>query len=268
MALSILETTRMLGIQHPITILHITDLHLLFSDARDTTDMQTLAADRIRCFPHAGASFAEIQEEIRKNPPDFVLLTGDIVDFPSEKNLETLRSFVDHLPCPYLYTPGNHDWSLPEAYQSRTQYETYMPRFAPFCQDTPSVQCRSVGDDLLLIGVDNSRDHVDEAQLAAVQTAIRAAKAQGKRILAAAHVPLYADTLIDDVVRVWRSPIVIGGKGRSDTTQAFCDLIGAQADAVLTGHVHFAHADILPGGCPQYITALAAEGHLRRMTIL
>ncbi len=37
--------------------------------------------------------------------------------------------------------------------------------------------------------------------------------------------------------------------------------------AVIAGHVHFDHEDVLPNGVPQYITDVACDGHCRVVTL-
>ena len=258
------ETTELsLGLSKPLHILHITDLHLLFCDGRESDYMQAHAADRVRYFPNAGEAYMLFLNYLEAERPDAVVLTGDILDFPARKNIEALEALLRRAGCPFLFVPGNHDWSLPKDYHSKAQYDTYMPLFDPFDGGTPDFQCLTVGG-VRLIGVDDSRDRVSEGQLAALQKAA----SEKTPYLLFAHVPLYADTLIDDVVRVWRAPIVIGHEKSDDITKAFCACAAESASAVFTGHIHFSHTDILPGGrCTQYVTGLSAEGTFRRILI-
>ncbi|MFR9163579.1 MAG: metallophosphoesterase family protein [Lachnospiraceae bacterium] len=49
---------------------------------------------------------------------DGVLLGGDIIDFPSQSNLDFLEENLGKLEMPVLYVPGNHDWTYPWEYMT------------------------------------------------------------------------------------------------------------------------------------------------------
>lgn len=57
------------------------------------------------------ATLALLLEWIRSDPPDLVLVTGDIVaaDPDDDADREFARRVFDDLPCPLLAIPGNHD---------------------------------------------------------------------------------------------------------------------------------------------------------------
>ena len=57
--------------------------------------------------------FAQAMDYAREEGVDGVLLGGDIIDSPSQENLTFLSEELSTLSMPYLYTPGNHDWTYP-----------------------------------------------------------------------------------------------------------------------------------------------------------
>ena len=115
--------------------------------------------------------------------------------------------------------------------------------------------------------------HVLDEELAAL-TAARRAKATGKALILALHVPVHAETLAEDTVRVWRQELTIGegAFGADDpATMAFYNAVAVESDLapdiVIAGHVHFDHEDLFPNGTPQYITDIACDGHCRVLTL-
>jgi len=262
--MDIIEDVLILPVEKPLKILHITDLHLLFCGEGEE-GMRSLSESRKDYFPRSEEVLTELKEVFGEESPDFLILTGDMVDFPSQKNLEELESLVEAAGCPFLWVPGNHDWSLPEEYQSEAQYKRYMPLFDRFDGGNPDFQVKRIGG-IRFIGVDNSRDRVGEDTLKAMEKEL--ALPGREPTIVCTHVPFYAETLIEDVLRVWKEPIVIGHEGSDKTTKKFCRLVAQKAAAVITGHIHFEHTDLLPGdSCLQLTTALAAEGHIRRILI-
>ena len=261
--LHITESTLTPGIPTPLEVLHVTDLHLLFSDERDNAYIQQHAASRTACFPHADQALEELKQELRRRAPDLLVLTGDILDFPSQANLDALHSLVENAPCPTLYVPGNHDWSLPQDYHSDAQYRTYMPLFDPFDGASPDFQLLELGG-VRFAGIDDSRERMTPAQSAHLEEIC----ADGVPVVACMHVPICEKQLEVRAKAVWHGAnVLIGHEGSTAETRRFCDIASARCHAVLAGHVHFSDETRLPGGAVQLITALSAEGNIRRIRI-
>ena len=238
--LRIHETDICFGLPEPMTVLHVTDLHLLHADARSSSYALGHAVARKPVFPRSHDVEEELLLYLKENRPDLLLLTGDIIDFPSPANLDALDRLIRQADCPYLLVPGNHDWTYPRDYQSDGQAESYLPLFGPWTGGDPAFRTLRLGG-VLWIGVDDSRrDSVTEVQ------ARKLGEAQ----------------------RVWKFPVVIGDERADTPTRRFCDLVSEKAAAVIAGHVHFTHDAPLDGSrCVQYITALAAEGNVRAFHI-
>lgn len=262
-----------------LTLFHMTDLHITRADERDNDYVNWLGIDRKRCFPDSEVIFEEIKQHIRDNPPDYTVLTGDIIDFPSERNLDTLTEFLNNDCGNYLYTLGNHDWCYPNESPSEETRNKYYPRLFAVTNGTPDFQVIDAGG-VLLIGIDNTRNQITEAQLNKLK------KEFNKNIpcILFFHVPVYIDTLIENVVHVWRQPLMIGTPRNAfsgeldpsliptEETIEFCNLI-AKSDspvvAVLCGHVHFFHEDSFGKGKIQYVTELCCnKGTIRRIHIV
>ena len=258
--LRIHETDICFGLPEPMTVLHVTDLHLLHADARSSSYALGHAAARKPVFPRSHGVEEELLLYLKENRPDLLLLTGDIIDFPSPANLDALDRLIRTADCPYLFVPGNHDWTYPRDYQSDEQAQSYLPLFGPWTGGDPAFRTLRLGG-VLWIGVDDSRrDSVTEVQAKMLGEALSGADPA----VVCLHVPICSDALKPEAERVWNFPVVIGDERADTPTRRFCDLVSEKAAAVIAGHVHFTHDAPLDGSrCVQYITALAAEGNVR-----
>jgi len=102
------------GLRRPVRVLHSTDVHLSYIDERD--------ADRIE---EVRSCWGEAQDESVRHPfeelmggasrmgLDLIVLTGDMISYPSQANVERLHKAVLQAGVPILYTSGNHDWQFP-----------------------------------------------------------------------------------------------------------------------------------------------------------
>ena len=123
--------------------------------------------------------------------------------------------------------------------------------------------------------MDSGLDRIREETLNAYLTAARRARETGKTLLVGLHVPIHAETLVEDTVRVWRQELTIGegAFGKDDpSTMTFYNTVAVESalapDAVIAGHVHFDHEDTFPNGTPQFITDIACDGHCRVLTLI
>lgn len=279
----IFTTIPVKGLKKDFKILHFTDLHACALDETEKSAMEPVRRDYIpprqglfgggRPYPSEAALPALIRygEEISA---DLILMTGDIIDFPSEANLTLLKTCVDSCRVPVLFITGNHDWSYADDYHTESAVATYLPRVDAIsnCVDHAVVY---ETDGVLVCAVDSGLHRIREETLAVYLTAARRAKAEGKALILALHVPIHAETLVEDTVRVWRQELTIGegAFGADDpTTMAFYNTVTTESDlapdAVIAGHLHFDHEDIFPNGIHQYITDIACDGHCRVLTLI
>jgi Icc protein len=81
----------------PLTVLQLTDLHLLAAAHGTVKGVDT------------DASFAAVLERAAAEPADLVLLTGDLVHDGSEAGYRRLAEYFAEADVPVLALPGNHD---------------------------------------------------------------------------------------------------------------------------------------------------------------
>ena len=83
--MQLLKSTVKIGLPRPVKLLHVTDSHLGFVDARDDDRKHALA----RRFP-SGEREAYVNEQIAyaKENCDLLVHTGDLIDFVSHANVD------------------------------------------------------------------------------------------------------------------------------------------------------------------------------------
>lgn len=262
------------GLSAPLRLFHITDMHLTEVSEEDSEYAKAHAIPRTRCFSlvqnmDTRTIFQELLEKSRQLNSDCVVMTGDIIDFPSKGNLACIKKSLSSLPS-YFYTVGNHDWCYPIYDPPTTEIRA---RFLPMVEKATGFSSGFVSKQLgevLLVGIDNGYYQITQQQYEQVETALK----QGLPTLLFCHVPLYCPTLCPDTVKVWKAPILMGCpeieyKGKSfgnnelppqPITAAFLNLLQNAHNlvAIIAGHVHFSHNDLFAPGKPQLVTGCSA----------
>lgn len=270
------------GLSREYTLLQVTDLH---SSAYSNEEAKAMKADRRNYIAGRRAAFTDgflLSEE--RMPymfgyadtinADLLMLTGDIIDFPSELNMSMMYDNIKALKTPVLFTLGNHDWCFADDYLTPSAAATYIPAFNKMTVGEPAddMFVRYVEyDEFMIVAVDNSADYVT----AETVDKFLALCEKGKPIILMLHVPLHVDSLVADCTKVWSKDLGMGGDtgvcAWSPDVQRFYHAVAEDENspvvAVFAGHVHFNHEDALPNGVMQYITSTAYTGDCRVITV-
>lgn len=241
------ETVYIEGLEGEYTFLFLTDSHVVIQEDGDSEQERQYAAERYGQFMNEeGVSSAEQFPAwiayANEADVDAVLLGGDIIDSPSDANIKWLQGKLEELEMPYLYVPGNHDWTYPWEYMSEAGKENYLTELEPMMQGNTAVHSIEVGE-LLLAGVDNSPGQVNPDALPGYEELL----AQNKPTILLFHVPYTSETLLPKALEAWNSPTVIGngdqgGIWPDEVSGRFLELTTADNSPVrllLAGHVHF-----------------------------
>ncbi len=266
------------GLTTPVTILHITDVHACALTEAEAAAMPACRRDYAlerRAFFSEGrpyppeAVLPALMDYAREIEADLTLLTGDIADFPSEANLSLLEKEFSDSPIPTLFITGNHDWSFADDYHTGNAAAAYLPRMDALSGGNHRIAVVEF-DRVVVCALDNGLDRLAPETVEAYMDTVRAARTAGKALVLAMHIPLKADTLAEDTVRVWHRDLCLGRGATGDWdvhTVNFCREVGEATafapDAVIAGHLHFDHEDRLPNGVPQLVTGIGCGGHCR-----
>lgn len=265
------------GLTRAYTFLHVTDLHSSRFTDEEAASMPRNRLDYITARRRDWGyeiltedrmpAFFEYADSIGA---DAVLMTGDMLDFPSDGNVKLLYDCVESAKTPCVFTPGNHDWSFADDYHTTYAETVQMPKLAGLCRG--DTLCNVVEyPDLILCALDNCRDYVTEE---AVRRLI-ALEGKGKPIVLMMHIPLRAETLDADTVAYWRRNLTMGPHGLHEWDANVRILYREAAERpdspvalVVAGHIHIHHEDKLPNGVPQVVTAVANTGACRVIRLI
>jgi hypothetical protein len=250
------------------------------TDERDEAHVREAGAKRSAVFGgEAGAHFAAAMTMPGSWRCDGVVLTGDMIDFPTRANLELLASGLRSLSVPYTFTMGNHDWKHDGERPSDELRQTAYPLLEEAAGVSPWCSCLDIGG-VKAIAIDNSNYQIGRDQL----DYVKQQAASGLPWLLFLHIPLYVPSLAPQVVEVWGSPIMMGAAGWDPDKQqrwgvreaepATMELLEWVASpeagnllGIFCGHVHFAHRDAFAAGKYQYVTRPGFKGGYRKIII-
>lgn len=266
------------GLTEEYKFLHITDTHVSAFSEEDrkawTTTRYNYNVARRNSFAAEGLlaeeRFPALFDYADEIGASGMFLTGDLIDFPSEKNIALLYENATRTQAKPIFCLGNHDWNFADDYMTQNAVLTYMPRFAELTGGDPQISVAEY-DAFMVVAIDNSSDVVTDAT---VQKFL-ALYEKNKPIILLLHVPLHADTLAPDVKKAWGGRNITMGPGAmgSDwgSVQQFYNAVCVAEDtpvvAVFAGHVHFNHEDVFPNGVPQYVTSTGYTGDCRVVTV-
>ena len=259
------------AIAEPVRVLQISDTHLFLDDERgadyrDYSKRMAAAYNKTKHFK-TGADTNPIDElkkilaDVSPEKYDAVVLTGDIVSFPSAAGVDFLLEHLGATGVPYYYIAGNHDWhfeGLPGS-SADLRAEWTSKILAPLYPKGADPLAYSVdikGVKLLL--VDDSTYEILPEQLDFVRREL----AQGTPTALFMHIPLYAPGRgvgYGVAHPKWGAASDGGWKierrerwpeaGHTETTFAFRrDVLAApNLVGVFTGHVHVSSLDVCEG---------------------
>ena len=148
------------GLEKPVRILQLTDVHLSLADDIDGDDMKERAAHRRDVF-FREAEFPERDpvgylEEAMEYSKEFdcTVITGDLIDFNSHANREMAKKILAGYD--YLFCPGSHEFAPKVGIHDTFEYkrEHWDEVQSPFRGDM-EFESRIVGG-VNLISMDNS----------------------------------------------------------------------------------------------------------------
>ena len=266
------------GLTGEYKFLHVTDSHVsAFSDADqkkwtaariqyNTARRNSFMADGL----YAEERFPLLFDYANEIKADGMFLTGDLIDFPSEKNIALLYENVGRFTGKSIFCLGNHDWNYSDDYMTGNSVTVNRPLFNDLTGGDPYLSYVEY-DEFMVVAVDNSSDVVTDDTV----NKFMALCERGKPIILLLHVPLHADTLAPDVKKAWGGRNITMGPGAmgSDwgSVQRFYNAVAVDENspvvAVFAGHVHFNHEDTLPNGITQYVTSTGYTGDCRVVTV-
>lgn len=259
-----------IGLEKPLTLLHLSDTHIILADERDDERKRKLAESRVRAF---GIPQDEIIRnfdaalDYAKTNCDLVVHTGDLIDFVSHPNLDILKEKLSRMDT--FFAVGNHEFSLyvGEAKEDTAYKMQSFDRVRAASPNDLNFASRVING-VNLVAVDNSYYLFTENQLERLKKELQ----KELPVILLMHNPIHTEALYDHMMNVRKSPCayLVGTpeellscypedrqeQQRPDKpTLDFIDYIKHQSliKAVFAGHLHFFYQDRITGSLPQFI---------------
>lgn len=249
------EEIKIPGVSGAYDILFLTDTHVVIKDENDSEQVRPYRGTRHKQFHNEeGVSASEQFEDwinyANEQEVDAVFFGGDIIDYPSEGNLEFLEAQLERLEMPYLYTLGNHDWTFPWEYMTEKGGDAYLPLLEPYMSGDTVLHTWET-EDLLVIAVDDSSGQINEEALEEYKELLK----MKKPVILLVHVPFLTQSVLTEAKNVWPTAVVLGGGNYggiypNEYSEEFIELTTAKdspVELVLAGHVHFYDKDYIVG---------------------
>ncbi len=257
-----------IGLSRPFSILHISDTHL--TKAYDDEDAKLIKRANSRTKAFGGHQEQSLSASLAwaKDNVDYVIHTGDLVDFQSRANFDLAKKYFGSIG---LAAPGNHDYSgKGSPFASRKEELEYRATRAKMIKDAwpkdPDFAA-SVVNGVNFIVMDDVFWTVTEKQ---VELFRKEAKKKLPMVLCM-HVPIYTENIALASYKKWgsmngrklgaldMSKIADAGKRQMQDplTGDFIRYLKSEPllKAILTGHVHYFSEERFSPTAMQYTVA-------------
>jgi predicted MPP superfamily phosphohydrolase len=278
-----LETTIAIdGLAKPVSIFQITDSHIS-CDNKSDHEYEKYSARMNAAFPlvehyktHEKVTpvqcFRELTTLAEKEKTDLIVLTGDIVNYPSATAVSEICKMLEENSIKYVYTAGNHDWhyeGMPGT-ADKLREEWCEKRLKPLYASNPLYSSMLLGG-VNIVTIDNSTYQITDEQL----SFFKQQQSKPEPVALFMHIPIYlpgmriccghpdwgahSDTNFE-IERRERWPET---GNRAPTTEFVKQVFQTkQLAGVFTGHWHQSRI-IACGDKIQYVTGGAFNGQYR-----
>lgn len=267
--LSLSYATVHIGLEKPFSVLHFSDTHLTAAYPHEAEKKQTLHASRTKTF--GGRQEEALRDTLAwaKAHVDYVVHTGDLIDWQSEANFDLVRKYMgsDSLGC-----MGNHEFSTDmwlsnpkeehtEGYKNNTRRT--LQGVYPYHVEFQS----QVANGVNFITLDDVYGYVTEHQVALFEAELK----RGLPIVLCMHVPFLTDDIWRATHRFWSekerictfgiTPPAPSGdylvQQQDPTTRDFIARLKQEPllKAILSGHEHITVQEPFSPYATQYVVA-------------
>ncbi len=187
--------------------------------------------------------FDDILQKAKKENVKLLLLTGDIVNFPSAASVKYVHDRLTATGIPWLYISGNHDWhyeGLPGSLDSLRDTWT-KKSLLPLYNGLNPLFYSTIINGINFVGIDNSTGEVKEDQVRFLQDQL---------------------TKPEPIIILSHIPYSLNNKTRLPGMSAVSELISSNTGkitAIFTGHEH-RFSFYFTGNLCQYTTRAAFQG--------
>ena len=256
-----------LGLEHPFSVLHLSDTHLTAAYAAENEKKQQLNKERTTTF--GGRQEEALRDALAwaKQHVDYIVHTGDLIDWQSEANFDLVRKyFGDSM----FGTMGNHEFTpdmwLSDPKEEKTEAFKDLTRdklqeVYPFDISFQSQIVHGVN----FITLDDVYGYVTAHQVQRFKEEVK----NGLPIVLCMHVPFFTDNIWWATMRFWRDkgpidylgmPAIDGEYQLQKDDPVTSDFIAYLRQepllrCILAGHEHLTFEDQFSPTCREYLVA-------------
>lgn len=250
------------GAEKPFSLLHISDTHFTAAYPHEDAKKQELMRNRTRTF--GGRQEEALRDSLAwaKANTDFVLHTGDMIDWVSEANLDLVKKYFGK---GNFGAVGNHEYSRYMWLEKEGRDNEYKQRSAKLVQEAFPFDIRfdsNVVNGVNFITMDTVYGYVDADQAERFEAEVK----KGLPIVIGVHVPFYTPELWRADVKYWshakyrsatlkESNITYRTQQTDPTTKAFIERLKREPllKGILAGHMHVTVQDRFSPTAMQYV---------------
>ena len=255
-----------IGLPKPFSVLHISDTHITEAYPHEK---EKLAFNEQRRRTFGGRQQEALRDSLAwaKANVDYLVHTGDLIDFQTEANFDIVRSFYGETAVRFGST-GNHEYQRrireegirPTAEYNGLSAETFAKVY-PFDTTFRSVVAGGVN----FIAIEQVYGVVSAAQVERFHAEVK----KGLPIVLCMHVPFYTDFILRASAKFWRyrgkklsempTQLEIRGDNKRQTedpvTRDFIAYLKGEPllKAILAGHLHLAVQDRFSPTAMEYV---------------
>lgn len=265
----ILHTVLEAGLEKPVRILQVTDVHLVEYSDQDPVDQQELLKRRRETFrkeggypPHTQNEYLEEAFRIAEEQDALLVITGDAMDLNSDGNHREFRRITAGKD--FMFTPGGHEFQR-ICKRVLDEPADYYPGArarvaAAFPELKLTFDSRVVGG-VNVITMDNSVDYFRAEILDALKKEVQ----KGLPMVLFMHDPLHDKALL----HIAGIPLQRPTDEEYRISDQVIELIGTcpLVLATFAGHYHSEQETIAPCGAKVYVTPGLFKGIARMIEI-
>ena len=288
------------GIGEKVVISQLTDVHLSYYNEEDLKDPVLKECHDVYDWRKDNATLPNLQNTLKQaaKDSDLIVITGDLYNYHSQGNMDTLKEHVFDKYDNVIATLGNHDVDRQSddcTLEDPVSYDELRASIAAeWCNDI-TYTSQIIKDKVMVIALDNGTSHFLSEQVPLMTADLQKARENGYVVLVFYHYPLLTGDPADDATyadskysskkpeftaKLGTNTSELVGPHSTGADKEIYDLITNNGDIIygaFCGHVHGdfyveIHAKTAAGEevmIPQYLIQSVAydEGHYLKITI-
>ena len=288
------------GIGEKVVISQLTDVHLSYYNEEDLKDPVLKETHDLFDWRKDNATLPNLQNTLKQaaKDSDLIVITGDLYNYYSQGNLQTIKEHIFDKYDNVIATLGNHDVDRQcsdATLEDPVTYEELRATVAAGWGNDITYVSQIVKDKVMIIALDNSTTHFLSEQVPLMTADLQKARENGYVVLLFYHIPILTGDPADDATyadskysskkpeftaKLGTNTSELVGPHSTGADKEIYDLITNNGDIIygaFCGHIHGdfyveIHAKTAAGEevmIPQYLIQSVAydEGHYLKITI-